>query len=370
VVDEGSRVALGIITLHGRGAPHGHRSLRSAGADRRGDDRRPDYRAGGQHRTRPAWSWCGAACAIWCSPKPTAATSISSRRPICIRCRARRAPTWCRRFWRHAICRRWWPGWRDPRFVVRLVAERVSADALCHRLSSLNDLLTLQVIELVAGQFDLPYVPWCWLVFGSEGRLEQTLATDQDNGLIFAAESDAAGGSLRRRSCLSPGRSTRRSMPVVFRCARATSWPATRSGVCPPTSGGAPFPAGWNPATRGLAQFEHLFRSARLYGQESLANDLRAGCWPGRPRYPIFLRAMVENTLNWESPLNWWNGFRYRSGQGVPTHHRSQETRLATLRRRRTHPRAGPPDSGYQYRRAAARHRRTERDGSRTTWRR
>jgi CBS domain-containing protein len=56
------------------------------------------------------------------------------------------------------------------RFVVRLVAERVNAEALCHRLSSLNDLLTLQVIELVAGQFDLPYVPWCWLVFGSEGQ--------------------------------------------------------------------------------------------------------------------------------------------------------------------------------------------------------
>jgi CBS domain-containing protein len=74
-------------------------------------------------------------------------------------------------------------------FVARLVAERVSSDALCHRLSSLNDLLTLQVIELVAGQFDLPYVQWCWLVFGSEGRLEQTLATDQDNGLIFAADS-------------------------------------------------------------------------------------------------------------------------------------------------------------------------------------
>jgi CBS domain-containing protein len=30
-----------------------------------------------------------------------------------------------------------------------------------------------------------------------KGRLEQTLATDQDNGLIFAAESDAQASSLR-----------------------------------------------------------------------------------------------------------------------------------------------------------------------------
>jgi CBS domain-containing protein len=82
----------------------------------------------------------------------------------------------------------------------------VSADALCHRISALNDLLTLQVIELVAGQFDLPYVQWCWLVFGSEGRLEQTLATDQDNGLIFAADSDARGvRPARSLPALCPG---------------------------------------------------------------------------------------------------------------------------------------------------------------------
>jgi hypothetical protein len=113
----------------------------------------------------------------------------------------------------------------------------VSADALCHRISSLNDLLTLQVIELVASQFDLPYVPWCWLVFGSEGRLEQTLATDQDNGLIFAADSDAEASACAKPSYPLPERSMRRSMPVDFPCARATSWPAIRSGVCPPTSG-------------------------------------------------------------------------------------------------------------------------------------
>ena len=40
-------------------------------------------------------------------------------------------------------------------------------------------------IELIEDEFDLPAVPWCWIVFGSEGRLEQTFVTDQDNGLLF-----------------------------------------------------------------------------------------------------------------------------------------------------------------------------------------
>ena len=28
----------------------------------------------------------------------------------------------------------------------------------------------------------------CWLAFGSEGRGEQTIATDQDNGLLFVSD--------------------------------------------------------------------------------------------------------------------------------------------------------------------------------------
>ena len=69
---------------------------------------------------------------------------------------------------------------------------------------------------------ELPYVPWCWMVFGSEGRLEQTLSTDQDNGLVFSAESPEAAASLRAIFCRLPAPSMKRSMPAVFLSARET----------------------------------------------------------------------------------------------------------------------------------------------------
>ena len=62
----------------------------------------------------------------------------------------------------------------------------------------LVDLLALQVIELTAGRFDLPRVPWRWPVFGSEGRFEQTLASGQDNGLAFVAASKDEAADLRQ----------------------------------------------------------------------------------------------------------------------------------------------------------------------------
>ncbi|MBP7983718.1 MAG: CBS domain-containing protein, partial [Chromatiaceae bacterium] len=68
---------------------------------------------------------------------------------------------------------------------VELFNAGMGVDAICQWMSGLNDLIAMRVIELIEDEFDLPAVPWCWLLFGSEGRLEQTFTTDQDNGLIF-----------------------------------------------------------------------------------------------------------------------------------------------------------------------------------------
>src|SRR5205085_2117416 len=38
--------------------------------------------------------------------------------------------------------------------------------------------------HIVVTRHSLPG-PWCWLALGSEGRMEQTFATDQDNALIY-----------------------------------------------------------------------------------------------------------------------------------------------------------------------------------------
>ncbi|MEF8770300.1 MAG: DUF294 nucleotidyltransferase-like domain-containing protein [Candidatus Accumulibacter phosphatis] len=204
-------------------------------------------------------------------------------------------------------------------FVSRLVAERVSADALCHRISALNDLLTLQVIELVASQFDLPYVPWCWLVFGSEGRLEQTLATDQDNGLIFAADSDAEASGLRE-AFLPFARAVNEALD-------ACGFPLCKGNImagnpqwCLSVYEWRTAFSGWlnSPQPEALLNSSIFFDLRGLYGQESLVNDLRSWLLSRASSYPIFLRAMVENTMNWESPLNWWKGFRYDQDKEFP----------------------------------------------------
>jgi len=76
----------------------------------------------------------------------------------------------------------------DIRQLTRhLLAQGVAAGPLTAMVSALNDALTRRVIELAAVRRALPGA-WCWLALGSEGRMEQTLVTDQDNALIMEGE--------------------------------------------------------------------------------------------------------------------------------------------------------------------------------------
>ncbi|MEZ4869620.1 MAG: DUF294 nucleotidyltransferase-like domain-containing protein [Caldilineaceae bacterium] len=59
-------------------------------------------------------------------------------------------------------------------------------------ISSLNDTLIRQLAKAAEASLGPPPTPYAWLVFGSEGRSEQLLLTDQDNALVYGEESPAA----------------------------------------------------------------------------------------------------------------------------------------------------------------------------------
>jgi CBS domain-containing protein len=74
--------------------------------------------------------------------------------------------------------------------VRRLVRAGASAYDVGALVAELNDQLVQRVLQLtteaLAAAGDHSTVPYAWLVFGSEARREQTLRTDQDNGLVYA----------------------------------------------------------------------------------------------------------------------------------------------------------------------------------------
>ncbi len=59
-------------------------------------------------------------------------------------------------------------------------------------IASLNDALTKRLLKLAEEELGPPPTPYAWIVFGSEGRLEQALLTDQDNALVYQEDTPAA----------------------------------------------------------------------------------------------------------------------------------------------------------------------------------
>lgn len=59
-------------------------------------------------------------------------------------------------------------------------------------VASLNDALLRRLIRLAEQDLGPPPTPYAWIVFGSEGRMEQALLTDQDNALVYLGKSDQA----------------------------------------------------------------------------------------------------------------------------------------------------------------------------------
>ena len=83
--------------------------------------------------------------------------------------------------------------------VERMLAHGASSTQITQIITLLNDHTVCRVIELALAERGDPGVPFSWLCFGSEGRREQTLHTDQDNGILFEAADSAEADSIRAR---------------------------------------------------------------------------------------------------------------------------------------------------------------------------
>ena len=86
-----------------------------------------------------------------------------------------------------------------PRLFVDLVDARLDVTTISRVLTVLNDSLTARLIELAVRRYGDPPVDYAWLAFGSTARNELTLASDQDNGLVYADADDPAVDQYFRR---------------------------------------------------------------------------------------------------------------------------------------------------------------------------
>jgi CBS domain-containing protein len=83
-------------------------------------------------------------------------------------------------------------------YTRKLIEQGLAATRITQLVSDLSDQLAAHIINSEFSQLQLPPgTRWAWLVFGSEGRHEQTLLTDQDNGLAFTLPENSDREAIR-----------------------------------------------------------------------------------------------------------------------------------------------------------------------------
>jgi len=81
--------------------------------------------------------------------------------------------------------------------IDQMLAQGASVDQITQLIAALNDAVTQRVITLCSAELPSLPPPFSWLAFGSEGRHEQTLKTDQDNGMLFLADNKEEAQQIR-----------------------------------------------------------------------------------------------------------------------------------------------------------------------------
>ena len=81
------------------------------------------------------------------------------------------------------------------KMIELLLKEGARSSNITRIISEINDRLVQRILEIAEKKCGRPPVPYCWIVFGSEGRKEQTFKTDQDNALIYDDPATAAEGA-------------------------------------------------------------------------------------------------------------------------------------------------------------------------------
>jgi CBS domain-containing protein len=195
--------------------------------------------------------------------------------------------------------------------ACRMLAQGVAVGPLTAFIASLNDLLTERIVELEFQAAGTPGLRYCWAVMGSEGRAEQTLVTDQDNGIIFEA---------------APGRSVEETRAALLPVAQRVNQALDRAGyrLCP-----GDIMAGNPKWCLSLDEWRARFRNwidsgspeallhgaiffdlRPLTGDLALGRELRAWLGAHAPTNRRFLHQMAGNALLNRAPLTWWGGFR------------------------------------------------------------
>ncbi|MDM7941040.1 MAG: DUF294 nucleotidyltransferase-like domain-containing protein [Hydrogenophaga sp.] len=205
------------------------------------------------------------------------------------------------------------------RLARALLGQGVQAQQLTALISHLNDVLTSRLVEITAEKHGLDLNACSWIALGSEGRSEQTIATDQDNALILAEPPGAPVPDKQR--WLAFAREVNEALDVCGYPLCKGNIMASNPDCCLTLGEWERRFADWidRGTPKDLLNASIYFDFRSLVGQATLADRLRASVTRHAQGNPRFLRQMALNGLSQSAPLNWLGQIDTTAMDGLDT---------------------------------------------------
>lgn len=202
-----------------------------------------------------------------------------------------------------SICR------QVPRLFELMLASGLRAEQVPKVLTAVNDAVTRRLISLARQQLGPAPAPFAWLAFGSQARAEQSIRTDQDNGLVYA--DDAPAGADAWFAALAR---------IVCDGLDACGYPYCPGAIMATTDDWRRPLAGWLehfrrwsavPDPQAVLRISIFFDLRAVEGDHALAariSQAMGECGSGRNK-GVFISALARQAASYDVPLGFFRRF-------------------------------------------------------------
>jgi CBS domain-containing protein len=188
---------------------------------------------------------------------------------------------------------------RLPRLVKILVESGTGVAATGKLISRVSDIITIKIVEQAIAELGTPPAPFVFMALGSEGRMEQTLATDQDNAIVFMPSE-----TVSENQCLDYfmklGEKTCTALAIA-------GYPLCKGGVmamnaewCMSFDNWTKHIGNWIniPNPQEILNISIFFDFRPIYGDFSIANALQDYCLKSLKNKNIFYFNLARSIIN------------------------------------------------------------------------
>jgi len=197
-----------------------------------------------------------------------------------------------------------------PVLIARLVDSGARATHMNSIITTITDEVLVRLMDMAIESMGPPPVEFAFLLFGSEGRREQTLKTDQDNAIVYedVPENDE---ERVRKYFLALGTRVCDWLNEIGQTHCEFNIMAKNPEWCQPLSRWKEYHRKWieSDDPERLLKAGIFFDFRLGYGREELVKALHMSLFGRLREWPGFLRHMAQNIMHMAPPLSFFGNF-------------------------------------------------------------